>query len=298
VTGDLWRPRSDCGPGCLPSPVGCPAAPTLRRLLRLLRLVGVVLGAALALPALALAGPAARRRALRRFAGRVLHALDVHVAVRGALGQHRALLVANHVSWLDTLVLLAGAQPPGPGHAANLRLVAKAEVRGWPVVGRFAALVGTVFIDRARPRRLPATVAEVRAALSRGDRVAVFPEGTTSCGRALVAFRPAMFQAAIEAGARVIPVRLRYRLPDGAATTAAAFIGDETLLESLRRILALPGVRVDVHACAALHPDVSASRRALAHLAGAAVGAHWPAAAPAAPAAATEYLPGALPAAA
>jgi 1-acyl-sn-glycerol-3-phosphate acyltransferase len=238
------------------------AVPVAVRVLRLLGLAGVVLAAALALPALALAPVATRRRALARFARAALRALGVRVTVRGAVRPRRALLVANHVSWMDTLVLLAGAADP-----AGLRLVAKAEVRDWPVVGRVAALVGTIFIDRARPRRLPGTVAEVRAALAASERVAVFPEGTTSCGRATGPFRPAMFQAAIDAGAAVVPLRLRYRLPDGRLTTAAAFIGDETLVDSLRRVLPLPGLRVDVTVCAAIHPGPLASRRLLARLA-------------------------------
>jgi 1-acyl-sn-glycerol-3-phosphate acyltransferase len=234
--------------------------------LRLARLVAVVLGAAAVLPVLALVPVAVRRRALVRFARAVLRALGVRVAVRGTVRPRRALLVANHVSWMDTLVVLAGTADP-----ARLRLVAKREVRDWPVVGRIAALVGTVFVDRERPRRLPGTVAEVRDALVGGDRVAVFPEGTTTCGRATRPFRPAMFQAAIDAGAAVVPLRLRYRLPGGGATAAAAFIGDETLVDSLRRILALPGLHVDVTVRTAIHPDPDASRRALAHLAGASV---------------------------
>ncbi|MEN3304451.1 MAG: hypothetical protein V7603_653, partial [Micromonosporaceae bacterium] len=238
MTGDLWQPRSACGPACLPSCVDT-AVPVPVRVLRLLRLAAVVLGAALTLPALALAARPVRRRALARFARAALRALGVRVTVRGTVRARRALLVANHVSWMDTLVMLAAAAAP-----ADLCLVAKAEVRHWPVVGRFAALVGTVFVDRTRPRVLPRTVGAVREALAAGDRVAVFPEGTTSCGRATGPFRPAMFQAAIDAGAAVVPVRLRYRLPDGSATTAAAFIGDETLLDSLRRILPLPGLRV------------------------------------------------------
>jgi 1-acyl-sn-glycerol-3-phosphate acyltransferase len=271
VTGPLWQPRSACGPACLPSGVDSSAVPVPVRAARLLRLAAVILGAALASPALALAPPPVRRRVLSRVARAALRALGVRVAVRGTVRPRRALLVANHVSWMDTLVLLAGVADP-----AHLRLVAKSEVRHWPVVGRMAALVGTVFIDRSRPRRLPGTVAAVRDALAAGDRVAVFPEGTTSCGRGTGPFRPAVFQAAIDAAAAVVPVRLRYRLPDGSATTAAAFIGDETLLDSLRRILRLPGLRVDVRLCAAIHPDERATRRALAHLAGASVGARWP----------------------
>src|SRR5581483_8921880 len=123
----------------------------------LVRLFAALLGTALVLPFLVPAGPGTRRRALSRAAQRTLRALDVRLAVRGRVRQHRALLVANHVSWLDVLVLLAAADDP-----AVFRLVAKSEVRGWPVIGWFAGLAGTIFIDRSRPRALPGTVAAVR----------------------------------------------------------------------------------------------------------------------------------------
>src|SRR4029079_10304453 len=91
-------------------------------------------------------------------------------------------------------------------------LVAKHEVRDWPIIGRLATTLGTVFVDRTRPKTLPDTVARVAEHLADGAVVAVFPEGTTWCGRAGGRFRPAMFQAAIAAGAPVVPVRLAFNL--------------------------------------------------------------------------------------
>ena len=109
-----------------------------------------------------------------------------------------------------------------------VRVVAKTDVRRWPVIGLLAARGGTLFIDRDRLRRLPATVAEIAGTLRDGQSVLVFPEGSTWCGRTQGRFYPATFQAAIDAGAPVRPVALRYRLADGTATTAAAFVGDDT----------------------------------------------------------------------
>jgi 1-acyl-sn-glycerol-3-phosphate acyltransferase len=225
-------------------------------LLRLLRVGAVLAGMALLVPVLPLLGPPARRRMLAGRARAVLRAVRVSVVVRGAPVKDRTLLVANHVSWVDSLLLLADER---------IRPLSKVEVRGWPVIGRLATLAGTIYIDRDRPRELPATVARVRAALAAGDVVAVFPEGTTTCGRSTVRFRPAMFQAAIDAGAAVVPVRLRYLRPEGTQTTAPAFIGPETLLESVRRVLALGGCQVLVDTGTAIHPEPGARR---AHLAG------------------------------
>jgi len=265
----FWLPRTGCGAHCVTVPA---RVSRLRRAGRLAALAAVVASGGLVLPLL----PVRHRSAgLRGFARAALRALGVRVTVRGQLPARRALVVANHVSWLDILVLLA---------AGGCRLVAKAEVRGWPVIGKVAASTGTVFIDRVRPRTLPATVAAVRDALASGAVVAVFPEGTTSCGQLIGPFRPALFQAALAAGVPVVPARLRFTVgPAGQPATLAAFIGEESLVSSVRRVLAAQRLRVDVLAGAAIHADAGADRRVLARLAAYAVDAEWPARLPAHP---------------
>ena len=91
----------------------------------------------------------------------------------------------------------------------------------------------------------------------------VFPEGTTRCGRVQGRFYPAMFQAAIDAGASVRPVGLRYRLADGTPTTVAAFVGVDTLFASVRRIVATRGLVIEVDAGPVAHA-AGAARRSMA----------------------------------
>lgn len=246
MTAPLWRPRNDCGPGCLlfdDERVG-----VLRRAARVTGLAAVMLAAAVVLPFAPRSAP--------RWARAILRVLGIRVRISGRLPKRRALLVANHVSWLDTIVLLA---------VVPCRLLAKTEVRGWPVVGRLAAATGTVFIDRSRPRALPATVAGVAGALRDGAVVAVFPEGTTGCGETVGPFRPALFQAAVDARVPVAPVTLGY------GTTAPAFVGDETLWDSLCRVVAVRTMVVSVTASAQLHPEECANRRDVASVARTAV---------------------------
>src|SRR5438046_4776135 len=121
------------------------------------------------------------------------------------------------------------------------------------MVGRIAASVGAVFLDRSRPRTLPAAVAQARAALAGGAVVAVFPEGTTSCGEGAGGFRTAFFQAAIDAATPVVPVTLRF-VAAGEPTAQPAFVGTDTLLDSLRRVLGMRGLTVTVRVGAAIHP--------------------------------------------
>jgi 1-acyl-sn-glycerol-3-phosphate acyltransferase len=253
----MWRPTSTCTiEACLPRPGTVPRAAPTTVAWRVLAAAAVLLTAAIVLPLV----PAGRVAGVSRRAARaLLRALGVRHVATGRLVTRRALVVANHVSWLDIVVLMA--------HVPAVML-AKREVRGWPLVGRIAVAMGTVFIDRDRPRELPHTVAAVAGALAGGAVVAAFPEGTTWCGRDGGPLRPAVFQAAIGAGAAIAPVRLGFTLADGSPTTVAAFIGSDTLAASLCRVITARGLVVTVRAHPPIHPGPDAgrsgTRRALA----------------------------------
>jgi 1-acyl-sn-glycerol-3-phosphate acyltransferase len=230
-------------------PAGTVSVP--RQLGRLVALLAVLAGLALLLPLLPLVGADRRYRLARGGARAVLRAVGIRAIRRGVLPTRRALIVANHVSWLDIVAMLA---------VHRVRLVAKCEVARWPVIGGFARRTGAIFLDRTRPSTLPAAVASAANALAGGDVVAVFPEATTSCGRETGGFRPAFFQAALDAGAAVVPVTLRFEVA-GERTTAPAFLGAETLIVSLRRVLALRGLTIRLSAGTAIHPDPAACRQ-------------------------------------
>ena len=261
MTSAVWTPTSTCGPHCLrgdePRTVGFGVQAA-----RLLRLLTVVLAAAAMMPLLPLWPARLRARSVRACARGILHALGIRLTVRGRLPEHKALVAANHVSWLDIVVILA---------AGESRLVAKSEVGRWPLVGQIATHTGAFFLDRSRPKTLPAAVGTVRAALSAGDVVTLFPEGTTSCGEGAGGFRPAFFQAVIDSGACVVPLTLSFRA-GGQPTTKPAFIGDDTLIDSICRVLALRGLTIGLTFGTAIHPGPAASRRTLARITGRAVG--------------------------
>jgi 1-acyl-sn-glycerol-3-phosphate acyltransferase len=244
-----------------------PTVGRLRRVVRLVRVVGALLSAVLSVPLLVVLG-GKRREALVRgvFLG-VLHALGARLEVHGDAtfgvptgdGPHRgALVVDNHVSWLDIVVVNA---------VRPMRSVAKREIASWPVVGTLASRAGTVYLDRESLRSLPATVAELAGALRGGALVNACPEGTTWCGLGLGRFRPALFQAAIDGGVPVRPLVVRYRLTGGTPTTWPAFVGDETLIDSVRRTAKLRGLVVEVHVLPEIAPGRATDRRHLAALA-------------------------------
>ncbi|WP_236789819.1 1-acyl-sn-glycerol-3-phosphate acyltransferase [Amycolatopsis sp. GM8] len=189
-------------------------------------------------------------------ARRLLTELGVEVAtdadqlsVPGARG---TLVVANHVSWLDIVAALA-IEP--------VAFLAKREVGRWPMIGRIARRAGTRFISRDELRGLPGVVADLADTLRSGRSVLVFPEGTTWCGRYGGVFRRAAFQAAIDAEAPIRPVTFAYRQGDE-PSTIAAFVGDDTLVNSLRRVTRARDLRVVISAHEAFAPV--GDRRALA----------------------------------
>jgi 1-acyl-sn-glycerol-3-phosphate acyltransferase len=193
---------------------------------------------------------------VRRWCRWIVRAAGVRVRVVGsAVPTGGLLLVANHISWLD-VPLLAAVRPA--------RMLAKSEIRRWPVAGALAARGGVLFIDRDRLRALPDTVARIAGALRDGAAVAAFPEGSTWCGRAQGHFRRAVFQAALDAAVPVQPVRIRYRDPTGAPATAPAFVGDDTLLASLWRVASARGLTAEVEVRAPIPPGSHTDRRVLA----------------------------------
>lgn len=263
-----WMPRSPCGPGCVTRP-----APSVGRVRAAARLVWVVLAllrSAVTAPLLLALRGRARTALVRQVFRGLLRAVGATLEVHGdttlgepKAGPHRgALVVTNHVSWLDVVAVNA---------VCPMRSVAKKEIGAWPLVGALARRAGTVYLDREALRALPGTVDQVGAALRGGSLVNVSPEGTTWCGLALGRFRAAMFQAAIDGGVPVRPVALRYRLRDGAATTWPAFLAKETLVESVRRTAALRGLVVEMHVLPEIAPGRATDRHELAALAEAAV---------------------------
>jgi len=187
-----------------------------------------------------LLNPCARRKLMEDEARRTLLALGVGIRRFGPTPprDEPLLVVANHVSWLDVHVLSAGR---------GARFVAKAETRDWPMVGTVTQAFDAIFIVRGSFRSAARTKDAVAAALRAGERVVVFPEATTTDGMTLGRFHPAMFQAAIDAGVRVLPIALRYVNDAGRPSRAAAFIDDMTFGGSLARVIAEPALRAEVH---------------------------------------------------
>lgn len=184
--------------------------------------------------------PAGRHERVQVWALGLLRVLGMDLRVHGQpVAQGPALIVANHMSWLDILALHA---------ARHCRFVAKSDVRRWPLIGRMATGAGTLYIERESRRDALRVVHHMADSLRAGDVLAIFPEGTTSDGTALLPFHANLLQAAIAADVPIQPVALCFvDAATGVHTLAPCYIGDDTLVGSLWRTLASAPIQVIVH---------------------------------------------------
>jgi lyso-ornithine lipid O-acyltransferase len=155
-----------------------------------------------------------------------IHAITVDVA--GILPERPCVLVANHLSYLDPLVILATLP------AAQ---IAKAEVRDWPVIGPAGRALGVHFVDRSSVMSRATVLRGALASLRAGVHVLNFPEGTTTDGGRLLPFHRGVFGAAILADVPVVPIALTY--DDG----TLAWTGNATFLPHYWRFSTRRGAR-------------------------------------------------------
>ncbi|OBH52515.1 lysophospholipase [Mycobacterium colombiense] len=261
-TGHSWLPRASCDAGCVGAGDVVASRP-LRSALRVTLRLTLALLLAPGLPLLAVPLPG-RTRVQRIYCRLVLRCLGVRITVTGNPIRNLSgvLVVSPHMSWLDVFAI--GSVLPGS-------FVARADMFTGPATGIVARFLKIIPIERSSLRRLPGVVDAVARRLRAGQTVVAFPEGTTWCGRDRGAFYPAMFQAAIDAGRPVQPLRLTYHHVDGSPSTVPAFVGDETLLSSIRRLLVVPRTLARVHVESLQLPGTD--RRALAGRCQSAVGA-------------------------
>jgi 1-acyl-sn-glycerol-3-phosphate acyltransferase len=200
----------------------------------------------------------ARRLELKqRWSRQLLALLGVRLDAQLAGMAPGSLFVANHISWLDIYALNA---------ARPMAFVAKAEVRGWPLIGWLAAHTDTLFLSRENRRQSTLVNARMRSLLLAAKDVAVFPEGTTTTGAQLLPFHGALLQSAVDAGCLVQPVALSYYGADGRRSEVAAYAGETTMGESLLAILRSGPLTVRLRPTPPLDPRAM-PRRALAQAA-------------------------------
>lgn len=163
---------------------------------------------------------------LQRTAEGCRRILALQPKVLGPLPE-RGLLVANHLSYLD-IILLAALRP--------CVFVSKSEVRAWPIFGQCAALGSTIFVDRTRRAEVAGVAAQMRAALAEELLVVLFPEGTSSGGTSVLPFRSSLLEPALQLGYPVAATAISYRLAHGSVPDEICYWREMTLLPHLLNV--------------------------------------------------------------
>jgi 1-acyl-sn-glycerol-3-phosphate acyltransferase len=187
-----------------------------------------------------LANQAGRERRIKKWSIQLLGICGVKVKIAHATSQPPApcaLIVANHVSWLDVFVM---------NSFHPCRFVAKSEIRDWPALGWLSARSGTIFIARGRIRDVRRIFEGVVASIKAGEHVAFFPEGTTSAQGTLLPFHPNLFEAAIDADVPIQPFSIRYLDASRRLHSVVDFIGDMSFAQSMIAILKTGGITAEL----------------------------------------------------
>jgi 1-acyl-sn-glycerol-3-phosphate acyltransferase len=213
----------------------------LRVTARLCRLAGILLVALLDyLFRCAFRRPEDRLRVralwLQRASRRVLRLFQFETRMAGPVPS-RGLLISNHLSYLDVLVLSS---------LAPAVFVSKHEVKFWPVFGQFAVLAGTVFVDRARRFQVGRVNDEITVALNQGALVVLFPEGTSSNGQTLLPFKSSLLEPATNPEWPLAIGRIHYEIDDGDAGEEVCYWGEHTFFPHMLNLLGKRRVRATV----------------------------------------------------
>ena len=170
-----------------------------------------------------------RRMVLKaRWSAALLRTMGVEADVDLSHAVPGAMLVANHISWVDVFVINA---------ALPCAFVAKEEVRQWPFLGWLSEKNDTVFMRRGSRGHARIINGEIAAILGEGKHVAVFPEGTTTDGRSIRHFHAALLQAAVETGRPVVPMAISYWEIDGQRSMAPRYDGEITFWQCMMAMI-------------------------------------------------------------
>jgi len=172
-------------------------------------------------------------RVQRWWARDLLSLLGIDVVISGRVPNEPAMYVANHISWLDVLLLRV---------LAPMWMVAKAEIRHWPLVGAVAELAGTLFIQRGSEISRRRIQRRMSALLRRGQSVGLFPEAGIPAEPGVGRFHARLFGPAIRAKVPVVPVTIRYER-DGDLHEILVFRAGESFVGNLLRVLRQPRLR-------------------------------------------------------
>lgn len=168
---------------------------------------------------------------IRWWSAQIMKLFKIEVRVKGFVPSSRqpqALLVSNHVSWVDIFVI---------NSLEACHFVAKSDIRSWPLIGWLCEKGWTIFLARGKRTDVRRIYTGLVDRIKNGERVAFFPEGTTAEQGTVLAFHSNLFEAAIEAEVPILPFSVRYLNQHGELQHSVDYIGDTSFIESILMML-------------------------------------------------------------
>lgn len=175
------------------------------------------------------------RRSMRirqKWARTLLPKLGINLIVKGNLPSYPCLLVANHRSYLDPILVIRDL---------DVYPVAKAELASWPLIGKGAQMAGILYLKREQQGSRVGTLKQMLDRIKSDFSVLIFPEGTTSDLSGTLPFNKGGFKMAAQNNIPVVPVAIVYEDP------ADYWVGNATFLGHARKRFAADEIKVDVH---------------------------------------------------
>jgi 1-acyl-sn-glycerol-3-phosphate acyltransferase len=197
-----------------------------------------------------------RTKLTKWWSKKLIKHFGVEVVTHGKLpddGLSNTMFLANHISWLDIYAL---------NSIIPLQFIAKSDINNWPVLGYLVRKSDTIFINRDSRKDTSRIVVTTTENLVAGGNVGFFPEGTTTDGTLIARFKSSIVQAAINANSTLLPVAIRYPLPNGGINTDIAYAGDTSMGEAMMNVLKQKKSIVEIHFLAPINSP-TANRQTL-----------------------------------
>ena len=177
-------------------------------------------------------------RLFSRWVEDLTYSMNTHLSITGNMMPESGFFVSNHISWLDTIIL---------SHIQPISFIARHDLEYWPLLGTFTQRMQSVYIDRSNKFHAYRSIPALEERLRKGRSVHVFPESTTSDGSSVLPFYPMFFEAAVRTGKKVQAVAIQYTDKHGNHLVEPAFINNDSVLDTLERILRLEKVYAHCH---------------------------------------------------
>ena len=177
-------------------------------------------------------------RLFARWVEDLIYSMNTRLTVTGEIMQEPGFFVSNHISWLDTILL---------SHIQPISFIARHDLENWPLLGTFTKRMQSVYIDRSNKFQAYRSIPALEERMKEGRSVHVFPESTTSDGAKVLPFYPMFFEAAVRTGKQVQAVAIQYKDEHGLPLREAAYINNDSFLETLERILKVKKVYAHCH---------------------------------------------------